>query len=253
MSCNKCIALSLSAASAFVLFHRPIMESMSYKLNQYLTSYIKANNPNRIIIIRHGESTANLDENIYKTIPDNKVPLTNKGKEEAVRVGKKLKQIIKNESVRFYVSPYLRAIQTYDNIYKSFNNNKTSCIIDPRLREQEFGNFYVEDTNAIKYRYIIGKFYYRFNQGESGSDCYDRLTMFKDRLFKDCGKNSKSNRIENVIIICHGITMRLFLMNFFNMSINQFHNMALPKNCSYFRIEKNKKNKYELMNKIKYF
>ena len=39
------------------------------------------NNPKRIILVRHGESEANILRNIYKTVPNNKIKLTENGKQ----------------------------------------------------------------------------------------------------------------------------------------------------------------------------
>ena len=32
--------------------------------------------PRRIFLVRHGQSIANLDPNVYATVPDNKIPLS---------------------------------------------------------------------------------------------------------------------------------------------------------------------------------
>lgn len=54
----------------------------------------KQNRPHRLILIRHGESLANTDHNVYATMPDNKIPLTEKGIKQARYIGKKLKELI---------------------------------------------------------------------------------------------------------------------------------------------------------------
>jgi broad specificity phosphatase PhoE len=49
-----------------------------------------------------------------------------------------------------------------------------------QLREQDFGNF--QDTDGKKRekaeRLRFGRFFYRFPNGESGADVYDRITIF---------------------------------------------------------------------------
>lgn len=51
-------------------------------------------------------------------------------------------------------------------------------------REQDFGNF--QDAEGKKRekadRLRFGRFYYRFPDGESGADVYDRLTIFEDHV-----------------------------------------------------------------------
>ena len=47
--------------------------------------------------------------------------------------------------------------------------------IDPRIREQEFGNIQGDDFMAFRTeQQKVGRFYYRFPTGESGADVWDR-------------------------------------------------------------------------------
>jgi broad specificity phosphatase PhoE len=67
-----------------------------------------------------------------------------------------LKKIIKDESVLFYVSPFQRTIETFENIAKAFGGvDNVEYRIDPRIREQ------------MNDRRKNGAFYYRFHSGES--------------------------------------------------------------------------------------
>lgn len=47
-----------------------------------------------------------------------------------------------------------------------------------RIREQDFGNFQVEERmRAVKEtRLKFGRFFYRFPEGESAADVYDRVS-----------------------------------------------------------------------------
>ena len=96
--------------------------------------------------------------------------------------------MISHESVTFYVSPFLRSKQTYDQLRMCFHDEQVChhfdsllthviiiCIMqvlcyreDPRLREQEWGNFQdPEQMEKIKQqRRETGAFYYRFPTGE---------------------------------------------------------------------------------------
>jgi broad specificity phosphatase PhoE len=44
--------------------------------------------PNRIILIRHGESEGNLDNSLYKTTPDYALKLTQRGVSQAKQAGR---------------------------------------------------------------------------------------------------------------------------------------------------------------------
>ena len=56
-----------------------------------------------------GQSIANIDQKLFRTMPDNLVPLSPLGRKQASEAGRKIKDIIGDESVRFYMSPYLCA------------------------------------------------------------------------------------------------------------------------------------------------
>jgi hypothetical protein len=52
--------------------------------------------PKRIILVRHGESVGNVNEEAYATTPDWAIPLTQNGKNQARRLGSQLEEIIGN-------------------------------------------------------------------------------------------------------------------------------------------------------------
>lgn len=111
-------------------------------LNRHSTRYSfksfiqpRINLPKRIILVRHGESLGNVDENAYTYIPDSKIPLTEKGRCEAVEVGKKIKDMIGNtDSLYIYTSPYMRTKQTLAEIIPSVQSNQIVMVREePRL------------------------------------------------------------------------------------------------------------------------
>ncbi|HLP71799.1 MAG TPA: phosphoglycerate mutase family protein [Bacteroidales bacterium] len=142
--------------------------------------------PKRIILVRHGESEGNKDECIYKTVPDYAVRLTPLGEEQATAAGMKIKDIIKEDSVFFYVSPMWRTRMTFKNIVQSFDKNKIRWREEPRIREQEWGHFKTpgECRKIRKDRDRFGPFYYRIPDGESGADVYDRVRIFLVRCIE---------------------------------------------------------------------
>ncbi|XP_019239870.1 PREDICTED: phosphoglycerate mutase-like protein AT74 isoform X2 [Nicotiana attenuata] len=154
---------------------------------------VKPPRPKRIILVRHGQSEGNVDESVYTRVADPKVGLTEKGVEEAEECGRKMREIIeKNDGddwkVYFYVSPYKRGIETLRNLAKSFERSRIAGVREePRLREQDFGNFQDKEQmkieKAVRARY--GRFFYRFPNGESAADVYDRITGFRETLRSD--------------------------------------------------------------------
>lgn len=206
--------------------------------------------PKRIILIRHGESEGNIDENVYSTKPDYKLDLTSIGLEQAEKCGKKLKEITKNESCFFYVSPLFRTRQTYKQIVKSYTKELYETQEEPRVREQEWGHLKdVETCNKInEARDEYGVFYYRIPDGESAADVYDRVSDFYGTLHRDFEKEEFP---ENCVVVTHGMTIRLFLMKWFHWTVEEFHNLKNPENCAVVLLEKGADDKYNLITPLK--
>ncbi|CAF4454864.1 unnamed protein product [Rotaria sp. Silwood2] len=152
------------------------LNSLTYR---YKKLYLR---PNRIILVRHGESQGNINESVYSRTPDAHISLTQLGKDQAIEAGKRLKEEVinggPNESIYVYLSPYIRSKQTYEGISKSFLPSQILKVReDPRLREQEWGNLLHPDIRRTEMaeRKRVGDFYFRFTNGESGADVYDRI------------------------------------------------------------------------------
>lgn len=242
----------------------------------------------RIILIRHGESLGNIDERAYVTTADWRIPLTERGREQARSAGRKVASQLcygslkgsdseKHDVVRddddddagqdgssgpdsktrkgkifFYFSPYLRTRQTLREILREID---PECIVgireDPRIAEQQFGNFQshhsIQDNKAT--RSDFGRFFYRFpDGGESGFDVYNRVSGFIGTLRRDSDdlldsgpsssssspSSSASSTLEDdgmtICIITHGLSLRLFLMRWFQYSVHEFERSYNPKN-----------------------
>ena len=105
----------IGCCTILYLLKDKIGEYLIHKIVVMLHKYQKKRRPKRIILVRHGNSEANNNYDILKNIPDNKVHLSSKGIQQAKEAGKRLKQLLGNESIQFYVSPYIRTKETYEN------------------------------------------------------------------------------------------------------------------------------------------
>ena len=206
--------------------------------------------PRRIILVRHGESEANIDKSIHGLKPDYTAELTPAGIAQADSVGAHLKLLLASESIFFYVSPYWRTRMTFEQIVKHFDTDRIKLREEPRLREQEWGHIRrFEETSVIeKERDGFGTFYFRLPDGESGADVYDRVSDFIGTLHRDFEKNDYP---ENVIIITHGMTIRVFLMRWFHWTVEQFEEHGNPKNCEIVTLERGDNEKYILCTAMK--
>lgn len=148
--------------------------------------------------------------------------------------------------LRIYSSPWLRARQTAENLKKGMGLIEEIIREDPRIREQEWGNYQEKELfkKIMRERRKYGSFFYRIPQGESGADVYDRVTTFIDTLHRDFDKRDFP---ENVIIVSHGLTIKAFLMRWFHWSVEAFDEHETPKNCSIIRMVLQDNNRYKLI------
>ena len=137
-----------------------------------------------------------------------------------------------------YCSPWIRARETAEHIKTVINCKK--YYEDPRLREQEWGNFR-EDVLTLKIRKeraLFGTFFYRMPYGESGADVYDRVSTFLETMYRDFYKDCCP---EHIIVVSHGLAIKAFLMRFFHWSVEQFEQMKNPENCEIIILERQEK------------
>jgi broad specificity phosphatase PhoE len=135
--------------------------------------------------MRHGESQGNLDTSAYTTTPDHSIPLTPQGIQQARLAGDNLRRVVSGEGcspdwrLYFYVSPYARTRSTLRELGRSFSKKRVIGVREEsRVREQDFGNFQVQERMKIikETRERFGRFFYRFPEGESAADVFDRIS-----------------------------------------------------------------------------
>ncbi|XP_043720945.1 phosphoglycerate mutase-like protein AT74 [Telopea speciosissima] len=216
--------------------------------------------PKRIILVRHGESQGNQTDTAYATTPDSQIPLTPLGIEQARRAGKSIHRVVSDDGlshnwkVYFYVSPYQRARSTLREIGRSFPKDRILGVREEcRIREQDFGNF--QEAELMKAnksdRLRFGRFFFRFPQGESAADVFDRLSSFLESLWRDIDmKRLVHNQVcddeINLVIVSHGLALRVFLMKWFKWTAEQFELLYNLDNCECRVIQLGAGGKYSL-------
>ncbi|EFN55417.1 hypothetical protein CHLNCDRAFT_134554 [Chlorella variabilis] len=195
--------------------------------------------PKRIFLVRHAESEGNVDNIAYTYLPDPRVPLTARGWQQAMLAGDRLKAQMdaahggKPYKLFFYTSPYLRSRQTYEGLAQVFMPEQVQGVQEEvQLREQDFGNF--QDAEGKKRekaeRLRFGRFFYRFPNGESGADVYDRMTIFEDHLVRDINAGRFADST-SLVLVTHGLALRVFLMRWFHWTVDQFMCVFNPPNA----------------------
>jgi broad specificity phosphatase PhoE len=184
--------------------------------------------PRRIVLIRHGESQGNVDDAIYERVPDHALALTATGQRQVREAGQQVRELFGNERVQAFVSPYRRTHQTFHGL--GLDPDRTRAKEEPRLREQDWGNYQdAEDVQRQrKARDAYGHFFYRFAQGESGADVYDRVGAFLETLYRAF---DAPDFPPNVLLVTHGLTMRLFCMRWFHWTVDEFECLSNPGNA----------------------
>lgn len=193
----------------------------------------------KIFLIRHGESIQNTKENYSLELPDHKVYLSEKGKNQAKEAGIFLKQYIEDNNIDLsnavlWVSPYQRTRETANLINESLKIDKVKE--DITLVEQRYGLFSDKEIEVIKklypdefkfydnYYQNNGKFYAKLPQGESPFDVALRTKQFIDTIFRDDE--------DTLFVVSHGTTIRTIIMNWFHYSPEWFNKEANMENCS---------------------
>ena len=227
--------------------------------------------PKRIIMIRHGESLGNTDETAYARIPDWKIPLTRRGERQALRAANDLAELLKGETLFAYCSPYKRAKETWDIMAEYLRDTQTVDLVgmreEPRIAEQQFGNF--QNPHKVRTakaeRRTFGRFFFRFPNGEAGLDVYNRVSSFLATVSRDIRQlderystyemmgggntaattaattstmDSHNHKVVhdamenmNILIVCHGLTLRLLLMRYFQLTVEEFENSYNSQNA----------------------
>ncbi|XP_072968447.1 phosphoglycerate mutase-like protein AT74H isoform X3 [Typha angustifolia] len=195
--------------------------------------------PRRIVLVRHGQSEGNVDESAYTRVPDPRIGLTAKGWLDAEECGRRIRRLVddgvgEDWKVYFYVSPYRRTLETLRGLGRAFEPERIAGVREePRLREQDFGNFQDRERMRVEkeVRRRYGRFFYRFPNGESAADVYDRITGFRETLkadidigrFQPPGERTPNM---NIVIVSHGLTLRVFLMRWYKWSVEQFEGLS---------------------------
>lgn len=192
-----------------------------------------------IYIVRHGESKGNVklvEEGEY--VIDSSIELTEGGKLQAALAGEKLNKLLKRNKVAIWVSPFKRTRQTASCIISKFQNINYEVFEDPRLVEQDFGDFdfqfydkweeispHSRYINKKRYDDKTGRFFARLENGENMLDVYNRMSLFvTTRLEKSKYKDN--------IIVTHGNASRALIMYLLNSSVEEYYYSPVPPNGS---------------------
>ena len=202
----------------------------------------------RIFLVRHGESISNVDARIYAEMSDHVIPLSDRGQQQALRAGEFLRNHFKTlprdddfSAVRLWTSPYRRTRETADGVEAGIG---VAIDLDRRehinLCEQQFGLFDGVPDEELPVRFPNeyahykkcvdheGKFWARVPLGESRFDVAVRVRETFGTFLRD----AERYQYKNIIVICHGVTLRAFVMQWLHLTPEWFEEEPTPRNCS---------------------
>ena len=142
--------------------------------------------------------------------------LTELGKQQADRIGKRLEDELGDRNLVIYSSDLLRARQTAEIISKHF---AITPILKTELRERNLGKCcgktvqWMRDNMECQEKTIEDKM---FSDAESRHDEWNRLKPFFDSVMADDS--------ENIIIVSHGDLLGVFNTMFLGLSIETLNN-----------------------------
>jgi len=161
-----------------------------------------------LLLVRHGESTYNLENRFTGNLD---VPLTPLGEEEALLAGKKLI----NFHIDFaYTSILVRACETLRIILKEIKQTNIPIIKNAALNERMYGSLQGQNKaeTALKYgdhQVELWRRSYEIRppEGESLHDTYNRAVPYYQQEIEPKLKNYK-----NILIVAHGNSLRALKM-----------------------------------------
>lgn len=190
------------------------------------------------------DTIASENREIHQTIPDHRVKLTPEGWTQAHEAGRKLRSLLRpDDTLHFFTSPYRRTRETTEGILDALTSSTPSpspfprhtikVYEEPRLREQDFGNFQPDKQTMAKMweeRAAYGHFFYRIPNGESAADAYDRVSGFNESLWRSFGEDDFASVC---VLVTHGLMTRVFLTKWYHFSVEYFEDLRNVEHCEF--------------------
>ncbi|KAH0542779.1 hypothetical protein FGG08_002827 [Glutinoglossum americanum] len=133
-----------------------------------------------------------------------------------------------------------------------FSRDQIKVYEEPRLREQDFGNFQpcsAEMERMWHERADYGHFFYRIPNGESAADAYDRVSGFNESLWRQFGDDDFPSVC---VLVTHGLMTRIFLMKWYHYTVEYFEDLRNVNHCEFVVMNlDNDSGKYILENKLR--
>lgn len=205
--------------------------------------------PVSLYLLRHGQSEANVNKQVYREKPDHAIRLTPLGLQQAEEAGQFLHQLFmqtpEEAPAILLHSPFDRARSTAEMVLKQASPYISEKVELPELAEQQFGLFdgVPPDELAATFpneykRYKLaqefnGRFWACPPQGESLFDVYTRVSAVANMV----RFAYKRNAITTFIIVAHANVLRCLMMAWCNQPYESIITHPVPGNSEIIKIK----------------
>jgi 2,3-bisphosphoglycerate-dependent phosphoglycerate mutase len=208
----------------------------------------------RVLLVRHGQSRANVDGSENLRVADHAIELSEAGHEQAKAAGAFLREWFEHDlreadgsipKVRLWHSPYTRTRQIADHVQAACGE----WLLDRKehllLAEQQFGLFdgLSDQERAERYpdfhayyekcKRFEGKLWPKMPLGESRFEVCQRV----HQAFGSFKRDEDRRGIETIVVVGHGTINRAFVMMWLHLPYEWMHREPNPGNCSVRLIE----------------
>ena len=206
----------------------------------------------RVLLVRHGQSRANVDGSENRHIADHAIELSEEGHRQAQTCGAFLNDWFQHNlppvpapKLRLWHSPNTRTRQTADHVQAAcgawLHDRKEHLL----LAEQQFGIFdgLSDEERAARYpdfyayyekcKRFEGKLWPKMPLGESRFEVAQRV----HQAFGSFKRDEDKRGIETIVVVGHGTINRAFVMMWLHLPYEWMHHEPNPANCSVRLIE----------------
>lgn len=205
-----------------------------------------------IYLVRHGESEGNLSLSIYNDVADHAIELSPRGVRQAHAAGMALRQrlaldgVSAQDPLRVWTSPYRRTRQTAKALVQELRQGHSRLDVREHINlcEQQFGLFDGIPDDQLAQRmprefahYDLacrheGRFWARMPMGESRFDVAVRV----HEAFGTFHRDAERHGVRDIVVVCHGVTLRAFVMQWLHLPYEWFEAQPNPGNCDIYRL-----------------
>lgn len=191
----------------------------------------------KLYLVRHGESEHNVDRSRMAHTHDSNHALTQLGQKQVRQTANYMGQHLHGNNIIF-TSPYLRTMETAMAI-QSMLPKGTPFHQNLLIREWELGNLYdVENRTpeAKKEFKAAGQLYFRFHNGESLADVYQRAALFMHTKVHPLAAHG---RFDNVILVTHAAFIHMMLAFLMDWPVEDLQGFQPVENAGVIAVTEN--------------